>query len=147
MSFVVIGLVPAMAVHLIAFLISWTLRRVGRIYDPVSAAIWPALWTIIKRALSALHYCSRVAWKRIVMGATFPIRLFARLLLHNFETILSLTLANFGMVGERILQGLPDMARNFFTVSGAAVTGKKFGAPYFSAHSAQEPLQNWPKSS
>jgi hypothetical protein len=52
---------------------------------------------------------------------------------------LSSTLANFGTVGERILQALPGMARNFFTVSGAAVTGKKSGAPYFSAHSAQTP--------
>ena len=60
---------------------------------------------------------------------------------------LSSTLANFGTVGERILQALPGMARNFFTVPGAAVTGKKSGVPYFSAHSAQEPLQNWPKSS
>ena len=60
---------------------------------------------------------------------------------------LSSTLANFSTVGERILQALPGMARNFFTVPGAVVTGKKSGVPYFSAHSAQEPLQNWPKSS
>ena len=44
---------------------------------------------------------------------------------------MSSTLANFGKVGERILQALPDMVRNFDTVSGAAVTGKKSGAPYF----------------
>jgi hypothetical protein len=86
MSFVVIGLVPAMAAHLIAFLISWTLRRVGRIYDPFAAATWPALWAIIRRALSALHCFSRVAWKRIVMSVTFPIRLVARLLLKLVPT-------------------------------------------------------------
>src|SRR2546422_11776455 len=65
----------------------------------------------------------------------------------DFGTLLSSTLANFGTVGERILQALPGMAQNFFTVPGAAVTGKKSGVPYFSARSAQEPLQNWPKSS
>ena len=61
--------------------------------------------------------------------------------------LLSSTLANFGTVDERILQALPSMARNFFTVPGAAVTSKKSGVPYFSAHSAQESLKNWPKSS
>lgn len=54
MSFVVFGLVPALAAYLIPPLISLTLRRAGRIYDPIAAVLWPALWGIIKHALSVL---------------------------------------------------------------------------------------------
>jgi hypothetical protein len=96
MSFVVFGFVPALAAYLIPCLISWTLRRAGRIYDPVAAVLWPAIWGNLKRALSALfnfasHAASRlcsaahqyfsIAGRPIVMGVTFPIRLCARLLL------------------------------------------------------------------
>jgi hypothetical protein len=54
MSFSVLGLVPATAAYLIACLFSWTLRSAGRMYDPVAAVLWPALWAITKHMLSAL---------------------------------------------------------------------------------------------
>jgi hypothetical protein len=67
MSFVVLGLIPALAAYLIACLISWTLKRASRIYDPVAAVLWPALRAIIKHTLSALL---EFAWLALIYFAS-----------------------------------------------------------------------------
>src|SRR6266568_8755674 len=46
---------------------------------------------------------------------------------------LSLTLADLGSVGERVLHTMPDMARNFDSISVRPGHGRNLMCPYFAA--------------
>src|ERR1700746_590984 len=51
-----------------------------------------------------------------------------------FAYLLSLTLADSGGVSECIFHALPDMARNFYTVSAGSGPERNLMAPDFAAH-------------
>src|SRR5450830_1686689 len=81
------------------------------------------------------------------MGALFQINAFRKSLSHlnrpiaptgkwppNQRDILSLTLADLGGVGERILHAVPDTAGNFDAVSARPGHESNLMAPYFAAH-------------